>query len=248
MHPHETKIYISLLIGVSVLFVLVVFFIVTIIRYHRKRLAFHQENLQAEFNQLDKERERIACDLHDDLGSSLSFIKIRLQCLKNMTAENDLIVQNSEHHIDEAMKKLRRISFNMMPKTLQQQGLDEALRELIAVMTDPVNITVDYQCEVDSCDQEKAIHIYRISQEILNNIVKHSKATSVNFTIVKIKNKIELRIKDNGIGFNKNILKTMPRHLGLHNISARADLLKANVYLTTSIHNGVDYLIEIPIL
>ena len=247
MYTNETGIYIAVLTGIFMLIVLVAFFIVTIIRYQRKKVAFHQEKIKAEFNFLDKERERIAFDLHDDLGASLSAIKLRLQCLKDMDAESASIIKFSEFHIDQVMQKLRRISFNMMPGVLQRQGLDKALKELIDLMTYSTNITVNYQCNVDSFDKEKAIHIYRIAQEILNNIAKHAKATLVSFTIAGIKNKIELRIRDNGIGFNKNMVVQKPRGLGLHNIVARADLLKAKIYITTELNNGVDYLIEIPV-
>ena len=233
--------------GVSVLAVLVIFFIVTIIRYQRRKVAFDEEKIKAEFNYLDKERERIAFDLHDDLGASLSAIKLRLQCLKNVDAESASIIKFSEFHIDQVMRKLRRISFNMMPGVLQRRGLNEALKELIDLMTDSINITVNYQCDVETFNHGTAIHIYRIVQEILNNIVKHSKATLVSFTIAKIKNNIELRIKDNGIGFDKNLMIKECGGLGLHNIAARADLLKANIYLSAMRGKGVDYFIEIPV-
>jgi signal transduction histidine kinase len=246
MYSVETRIFLAILSGVFVLLVLMTFFIVTIIRYQRKKVAFHLGKIKTEFIFLDKERERIGFDLHDDLGASLSAIKLRLQCLKGMDAENTLLVDKSELLIDEAMQKLRRISFNMMPGVLQRRGLDEALKELIDLMTYSTSITVNYKCDFNSFDKEKAVHIYRIIQEIMNNIIKHSKATLVNLSISKIKNIIELHVNDNGVGFNKNTIIKNPQGLGLQNIVARVDILKAKIYLTTEQHKGVDYLIEIP--
>jgi two-component system, NarL family, sensor kinase len=247
MDTNETKIYISVLIGLSVLVILVVFFIVTIIRYQRKKVAFDLGELKAGFSLLDEDRKRIACDLHDDLGSSLSFLKHRLQCLSNLKGEDVEIVEAVDFHLDQMMKKIRRISFNMMPGILTRMGLDEALKELIDIMTDSTKIKVHYRCSTGSFGEGYDIHIYRIAQEILNNIAKHSKATVVSFTILKTNQKIELRVKDNGIGFHKSILNGNPAGLGLNNISARTDLLKGNIYLEAMPGKGVDYLIEIPI-
>jgi signal transduction histidine kinase len=246
MYSSETRIYIAVLIGVLILLTLMTFFIVTIIRYQRKKVAFHMEKIKEEFFYLDKERERIALDLHDDLGASLSSIKLRLQCLKNMDEENTSIIENSELLIDQVMQRLREISFNMMPGVLQRQGLNEALKELIDLMMYNTRITVNYQCNVDSFDNQESLHIYRIVQEILNNTVKHAGATLINFTIDKIKDKIILKIKDNGIGFNKNKEISTPKGSGLRNIDSRANLLGAKIYLTTGKDKGVDYLIEIP--
>jgi len=83
-------------------------------------------------------------------------------------------------------------------------------------------------------------------QEIMNNILKHSHATLVNFTITGTDKKIVLHIQDNGVGFDKNMVSKKRNGLGLQNIMARADLLKAKIYLTTEPQKGVDYLIEIP--
>jgi signal transduction histidine kinase len=134
----------------------------------------------------------------------------------------------------------------MMPSVLQQQGLDKALRELIDMMTYSKNITVTYRCDISSFAEGKDIHIYRIVQEILNNILKHAQATTVDFSLLGNQEKAVLHIRDNGIGFNKYRATKNPVGLGLHNITARADLLRAKVFLTTAQQKGVDYLIEIP--
>jgi two-component system NarL family sensor kinase len=90
------------------------------------------------------------------------------------------------------------------------------------------------------------MHMYRIAQEIMNNIIKHSRASSVNFSISEIKGNIELRIIDNGIGFNKDVVIKKTEGLGLQNILARVDLMKGKIYLATELNKGVDYLIKIP--
>lgn len=90
------------------------------------------------------------------------------------------------------------------------------------------------------------MHIYRIAQEILNNVIKHAKVTSVTFNVIKANGKIFLTISDNGIGFNVKAATRKSPGSDLYNISARAELMKGTVYLTSQLNNGVRYEIEIP--
>ncbi len=245
MDTNETKIHIALLTGVIVLTVLMALFVLTIARYHRKKVSLDEQKVRADFNLLDRERERIAFDLHDDLGGSLSFLKMHLHMLSNLNAENASTVLNLEKIIDDAMEKIRRISQNLMPRILQRRGLDAALEELTEMAGASSGLRINYGFSMDTPDQETGLHIYRIVQEIINNIVKHANATTVNLTIVEIGHKIELSIVDNGIGFEKSeVLKK--EGMGLRNIAARTSFLKGTLYLDTAPGNGVNYFIEIP--
>lgn len=246
MYPHETRIYIAVLSGLLVLLMLVVLFVITIIGYHRKKAAFHLKNIGSQISYLDAERERIAADLHDDLGVSLSGIKLRLQCIKTADADTFSIINFSKFQIDEVMQKMRRIAFNMIPDVLLQRGLNQALQELLNIMTEQTGITIDYQYNAPFFDKMKAIHIYRIVQELMNNTLKHGNATAISFNIRKIKNMIQLHFTDNGKGFNTGIVMREGKGFGIKNIMARADLLKAKVYITTAPEKGVDYIIEMP--
>jgi signal transduction histidine kinase len=113
-------------------------------------------------------------------------------------------------------------------------------------MSDSTGIKVKYNYGAGIINEQMGTHVYRMSQEILNNIVKHSKASFVQFTVIRNKNIIELHIKDNGAGFNKKEVVGKRRGLGLENITSRANLLRGTIYLTTQPGKGVDYLIQIP--
>ena len=245
MGADESKIYIALLTGACVQFILTAFFVVTILGYYRKKKALQLQKLKDDFHFLDKEKERIAYDLHDDVGASLSAIKFRLQMLPATDEKSLLIIEDSEALIDEVMEKLKRISLNMMPRILERLGLDEALQDIISILTYPTSIEVHYAYSVE-IGKEQSLHIYRIAQEVLNNIVKHSKADHISFTINQIKNKILLHISDNGIGFHPQAAMKNSGH-GLRNIAARVGFLNAKLYLTSSPGNGTDYKIEIPL-
>jgi signal transduction histidine kinase len=133
----------------------------------------------------------------------------------------------------------------MMPPILKRMGLDAALNDLIGIMTVDTGIEAHYYCEPIHFTEETVIHIYMIAQEIINNIIKHSKATSFDFTIQQNNRTIRMLIHDDGIGFDDKTLKEKTG-LGLHNIAARADLLNAEIYLSHTKGEGVEYLIEIP--
>lgn len=247
MHTNETRIYITVLAGIAILAFLMIVFIASIIRYQRKKVAAHLETIKWQINFFDSERERIAADLHDDLGSSLSAIKIRLQTLKNLEPHAASVISFSKTQIDEAMQKLRNTSFNLMPKILLKQGVGEALGYLVDIMTYGTTVKVHYHCSVTQLEKHVSLHVYRISQEILNNILKHSGATEVNFRITENGKIITLQITDNGKGFDKNLNGIRSKGSGLKNIVARADLLRAKIFLTTAPGKGVDYIIEIPV-
>lgn len=246
MYSEEGKIYIALVGGLIVLMVLTTFFVVTIVKYHRRKVAFNLEKLQADFDHLDHERERIAADLHDDLGSFLAAIRLHLQRVEPANEKSESILKFSQELLDQSVNKLRKIAFNMMPGVLHRKGLDDALTELISLMTDSTGIRVNYKYDADGISHAKAIHIYGIAQELLHNIVKHSKATLVTFNISKIKNHVLLQVSDNGIGFDKKLFFKKSSGLGMRNIKTRAEVLKAKISLATLTGKGTYFRIKIP--
>jgi signal transduction histidine kinase len=190
-------------------------------------------------------RERIGIDLHDDLGPTLSFLKMKLGQLRITDNEAKELVDFCKKHFDEVISRIRSISFNMVPRTLQRQGMDAALKELIHTISDS-GIEVNYRYEAGIINHAVASHIYRMTQEILNNVLKHAHATIVDLSFIRIRNILEIRIKDNGAGFNKKEIVLKRKGLGLENITSRASLLHGSIYLTTDPGKGVDYLIQIP--
>lgn len=247
MDTREAKIYITILIALAVFIILVIFFVANIIKHQRAKIAIQNQKVRNEISFLDKERKRIAIDLHDGLGASISSVKLLLQCLEGLDDTNLAIIEKSEKRIDHVMESLRRISFNMMPGALQRRGLDEALRELISMVITSSGIKVQYEYNSGPVSQDKAIHIYRISQEILNNILKHAVAKNIRFSFTTIKSKMVLSIADDGIGFYKNAVMQTGESLGMQSIASRADVLNAEIILDSLPGKGTRYQIEIPL-
>lgn len=246
MHTSETRIYFALLTGIILLVTFLGVFVIMIVKYQRKKIALHRIRITSDMNLLERERARIASDLHDDLGSSLSSIKINLQCIPTTKSSDTLLLEKAEKAIDDSMQKLRMISFNMMPQTLQKKGLTTALRELLDTIRVSNNVQVAFRSDIEISNTEKSIHLYRISQEILNNIIKHANATIINTTISSLKGThVELNISDNGIGFDQRKVKKN-KSLGLQTIVSRVDILNGKIYLNSAKGQGTRYSIIIP--
>ena len=246
MHSIEKGIYFTILGATFVLITLFIFFVFVIRRYQKRKVALYVEKIRSQTNWLEKEKARIAADLHDDLGASLSAIKFRLHCMYLPNEEYNLTVTAAEKYIDEAMQKLRDISYNMTPRILKDKGLKEALNDLIDTSGIYNKIHTKFDGTIDMIDDDTGLHIYRIVQEILSNITRHANATSISLNIVRIKNELELHVNDNGTGFDRSeILKNKGQ--GLQNIRSRVDILHAKMFVNSAPEQGVDYLIKIPL-
>jgi len=244
MYPAETRLYHAILTGAIVLLFLVAILVTTILYYHKRKRALRKATVLAELNALEKERARIAADLHDDLGASLAAIKMKLQGLQVMSDNDKQVLHQSENYIDEAILKLKRISFDMMPLVLERKGLRQALEELVNTMQEAAGIQISFSYDCRALPKEETVHIYRIVQEALTNIIKHSGAATASVQLNTVKNRLHITISDNGKGFNKkNVTKMAGR--GLQNILARADVLNARLYLFTEKDRGVTWLLQI---
>lgn len=248
MHTGEERIYFTILITASIIGLILLFFLVTIIRQHRKRVKLYNEQLRMEVELLETERARIASDLHDDIGPLLSAIKMNLHLL-NTTDKNDLvIIGKTSGHIDHTAKRLREISNNIMPYTLQSKGLVKAVQEMMDLLSvsTQLRFSFDHQPGEIPVSKEKEIHIYRLVQEILNNVVKHANATQVDIKLYEEKKQYCLDISDNGSGFDQQKALDRKKGLGLQNILRRTEILKGKVYLETAPGKGTSYHFSIP--
>jgi signal transduction histidine kinase len=169
--------------------------------------------------------------------------------LLDTTDKNDLmIIGKTTGHIDHTAKRLREISNNIMPYTLQSKGLIKAVQEtvdLLSVSTQ-LRFSFDYQLTEIPVSREKEIHIYRLLQEVLNNAVKHANATRVDIKMYTEKKHYCLDISDNGSGFDQHKVVDRRKGLGLQNILRRTEILQGKVYLETAPGKGTSYHFSIP--
>lgn len=246
---------------------LVIFLIYRNLR-HRQLLAKQEKELQLQrIIELEKdkqlvavdsmlkgqedERTRLAKDLHDGLGGMLSGVKFSLMNMKTnliINHENIIVFERSLDMLDTSIQELRRVAHNMMPEALVKFGLDEALKDYCSNINTADILNVQYQSfGMDQRIESTAeIIIYRIIQELFNNIFKHAKASEVLVQLLREKNWLSITVEDNGKGFDINDLEKS-KGSGWANIRNRVDYLKGKLDLHSDVNKGTSVNIEINI-
>lgn len=198
----------------------------------------------------EQERTRLAKDLHDGLGGMLSGIKYSLNTVKGnliMTPENAQAFERSIDMLDSSIKEMRRVAHNMMPEALVKFGLDTALKDFCSDINRSGALKVNYQSigmEAETIEQTTAITIYRIVQELLNNVIKHAAATSAIVQVSKTNGEISITVEDDGKGFDTAILKST-QGIGWHNIQSRIEYLKGELDVQSAPGKGTSVMVEI---
>lgn len=196
--------------------------------HQEKKIDATQNMIQGE----EQERTRLARDLHDGLGGMLTGVKFQLNSIKGnviLSEENAGTFTKSISQIDNAIVEMRRVAHNMMPEALLKFGLDETLKSYCDSVSQSSELAVSYQSfgmEV-RLEQTNEIVLYRIVQELLNNTIKHAKATKSNIQLTRNENLISLTVEDNGKGFDVNDVKK--NGIGLSNINHRVEYLNGKI-------------------
>lgn len=210
-----------------------------------KKLLATEAILQGE----EKERSRLAKDLHDGLGGLLSGIKYSFQSMKGnliMTPENAQAFERSMDMLDSSIKEMRRVAHNLMPEALVKFGLDTALKDFCNDINQSGALKVSYQSiglEQAAIDQTTAISVYRIVQELINNVLKHAAASTAIVQVSKTDNSISITVEDDGKGFDPSQIEKATG-IGWSNIKHRVDLLKGKLDVNSQPGQGTSVLIE----
>lgn len=195
----------------------------------------------------EKERGRLARDLHDGLGGLLSGTKLQLSILDPHQSENiEEGISKSINQIDGAVEELRRVAHNLMPDLLMKYGLVTAIQEFASRMSNSaLNIHTEFINYSNSITEEKQLLIYRVIQELVNNAIKHAKASEIIIQISEEDNVLHLTVEDDGKGFdlaNLDFRKTA----GFHNIESRVQFLKGTMNITSQLNIGTSIELQIP--
>ncbi len=229
--------------------------------YHRKQLRQKAQLQQEVIKQQDiaakaiveaeeKERQRIAKDLHDGIGQIMSAAKMNLSSIETQLPftdkEQQLKFENIISLVDESCREIRAVSHNMMPNALLKAGLAAAIREFIDRIDHSV-LKVDLSSEGlnERMDSNVETVLYRVIQECVNNVIKHSGANHLDISLIKDKDGISVTIEDNGKGFDVHQI-TQKAGMGLKNIITRVEYLKGSVEFDSKPGKGTLVAIHIP--
>lgn len=235
------------------------FAIVLFVTFYQKRMVqeqLKQQKLEGEFQQKiieatldsqESERKRVAADLHDSIGGMLSAIRLGLSTA-GVEMRDPTRLDASKQMLDDTIDSVRRISRELMPATLEKFGLATSLRELTQKLQSTTNIEIG-MIEVGQTrptDQRRELMVYRIVQELLNNAIKHAKASFIE-VVLRYSDRIEVIVEDNGIGIDPQQLESSGRKsLGLFNIQSRVKLLGAVVKIDKEKTGGSRIVVTVP--
>ena len=196
------------------------------------------------------ERIRIAKDLHDGLGGLLSSVKAHYgKIQKELKVVKEMkVLDRAQSMMDEAVDEVRRISHDMMPPMLRTNGLSEALKSYLENVTSShdLALVLDIRNMEGFKDENKSLFIYRIIQELANNVVKHAEATEIQLQMIRLVDQIQIIFEDDGKGFEYH-----PDNLsgvGLRSIKSRVDYLGGEVDFDSKIGEGTVVEMSVPLV
>lgn len=213
----------------------------------KQRELLTQAVIEAE----ETERKRIASDLHDGVGQLFSAVKMNLSGLftrVELTRDEDrFLAEKTMALVDESCKEVRVISHKMMPNFLLKSGIASDIRSFIEkVDAETLKISFESQGFKEQMEFTEETILYRVIQELINNVIKHAQATELHIALNKTNTTISVHIEDNGIGFN--LEEALEKGgLGMKNILVRVDYLKGKVHFEANKPSGTIVHIEIPI-
>lgn len=218
-----------------------------------KKLLVYQKQLQSLSSQIllieEREKRRIASELHDCIGQTLALTKIKLGLLGKLSesVESKKIIDETIQLVEETIKGTRTLTFELSPPILYELGLRQAIQWLVDQFSEQHGITIRLEKYERDISSDKTIRfiLFQAVRELLINIVKHAKATGVDVTMSLVNDNLKIVIEDNGIGFSEDA-KAYTGY-GLFNIRERINHINGH-FEVKSIHSrGTRATIMVPL-
>ncbi len=192
----------------------------------------------------DKERQRLARELHDGIGGNLASIKLQLSNTSNINNQQDNIIKQ----LDETYNQVRDFSHNLTPKKFQKNPITALIKEYINNVTSGSKQSISFhpypENQIDQIDTTIKEELFKIIQELLTNCLKHAKAKNIDIYLNHYKDQIQLLFEDDGVGFDTN---KIVEGIGFKNIKNRLSSLSGNIFIDSTLLRGTVVNIEIPI-
>lgn len=246
----ESKIDLSALLGIATLgIVIMVLFIILFVLIHQKKMlanhallnekeSNHQKALlNASLEIAEQERAKVAANIHDDIGMMLHVLKLNMNKVSRNLQDKELIadvMQNSNNVLEETIRTIRGISSELMPPALVKLGFIDGIIEMCNQINSMGIISIELKKETDhvELDKKDAIQLYRLIKEVLNNVIKHTGATSCEIAIGASKDTLTIVVTHNGKGITNEEISRLAesnKGIGLKTIQGRAQLIDATV-------------------
>ena len=252
---------ITILIAIATIGVLfLVFFIILMVLVSQKRLLAsknqlidletkHQKRLlDASLEIAEFERQKIAANLHDDIGIIFTVLKMNISRIKknaNNPKVMDAIIEESGNSIDNSLNIVRGIYNDIIPPTLKHAGVVKALSELCRELTNKSGVTINFSAYTDAIPLDKTIELqlFRLVKEVINNTIKHATPEFITIDISQPDTHVNILILHNGMGITTEKIKELAKTstgIGLKSILTRSELINGTIeFLAPSPGNSI---------
>lgn len=231
--------------------------------YYQERQLRRERRLRALLLQIDQhkdeDRARIAREMHDGLAQTLAGLRLRVNVWQTFLANNPTRLEAEFAELrgvlDGSIQDIRRVIYDLRPVVLEELGFLPALEGLLDGLTEKHGLTLhrDLAAGLDALPLDLENALYRLVQELLNNIVRHAQAQNVWLTIEfnteRMPERVMVRVRDDGQGFDLATLDALARagHLGLRQLRERVELLQGRFTLRTTLGQGTEVEVELPV-
>ncbi|WP_428229765.1 sensor histidine kinase [Flavobacterium sp.] len=253
--PVYEKEIVAIILYTSCFFMIVAVFLVVFFYFSRKKIIqkevekrdleihLQKEQLHAVIVTQEEERKRIAQDLHDDISSKLNIVSLNAHLLSSPNLTEDEIKEITDNIINltaKALENSRKIAHNLLPPVFEKFGLNAGVEELSQEFESSKSVKVNYknQIDFDDNDIDRHLHVFRILQELMNNSLRHGKATEIWVDFKSINELNTCKYKDNGTGFDSKNTENQ-KGLGMRNIDSRISFLDGTITLDSQIGSGI---------
>jgi signal transduction histidine kinase len=259
------NIYFLIVVGMLGVFLILAFMIMLQVK-NQNRLLYqqqkmteaeiaHQKNLlQAVITSQETERQRIGADLHDEVGSVLSSLRLLIE-KHTQTAqpagEDQLFNRQSKQLIDRVITKVRHISHNLSPRISGSFGFFDAVHELADTVNQSATLHLTLEFDEGTAshpmNENTAMAVYRVLAELINNTIKHAQAANIQILVAVSKDSMKISYSDDGIGFTYDP-NGAGRGMGMQNIESRLDMVNAKWELPKNTEKGFAMEITVPLI
>lgn len=253
--PVYEKEIVAIILYTSCFFMVVAFFLVAFFYFSRKKIIqkelekrdleihLQKEQLHAVIVAQEEERKRIAQDLHDDISSKLNIVSLNTHLLSapNLTEdETQEITGNIINLTAKALENSRKIAHNLLPPVFEKFGLSAGVEELCDEFESSKSVKVNYNNEIDFDEKEidRHLHVFRVLQELMNNSLRHGKATVIWIAFKNENGTNTCAYEDNGVGFDLENAEHQ-KGLGMKNIDSRISFLNGTLKIDSQIGKGI---------
>ena len=261
MQKERSDIMLFLIVSTLLILMLAALIIALIHFYQKRQIIYyqkmsalrldHEKHLMATRLEIQEDTfQQISREIHDNIGLSLSLVKLILNTIDDQALKGDLRVNSAVELLTGAISNLRGISKSLNADVIASYGLLKALEMEIQRINGIQRLSIDFVVEGEPVylEDRKELIIFRIIKEAINNVLRHAKATRVTIVLKYLKETIDIRFRDNGVGFDPDIRRLpLMGKAGLRNMESRTRMLAGSMEIRSFPMEGSLLIFNIPI-